>query len=83
MISGVSESNSTSKITLKKILKHSFHEFLDVEETWQGPCFLDFWTRKKSSGDKSWAVPYSSRYVDSISDMDSGLAVDLLVSYLV
>ena len=64
--------------------KHSFHEFLGVQEKWQGSCFFfDFWIRKKSSGDKVAAVPYTLRYVDFISDMNSGPAVDLLAEHFV
>ena len=44
-----------------------------------------FWIlgSKKSSGDKAAAAPYTSRYVISISDMNFGPAVDLLVKYFV
>ena len=45
-----------------------------------GTLFSRFLDSKKSPGDKSRAGPYSSRYVDSISDMKSGPAVDLLVA---
>ena len=49
----------------------------------RGLFFFDFWTGNKSSGDKVTAVPYTSRYVDFIYDMNFVLAVDLLVTYLV
>ena len=45
--------------------------------------FFRFLDSKKSSGDNVSALPYTSRYVDFISDMNSGPAVDLLVKYFV
>ena len=48
-----------------------------------GIFFFSMFGLKKSSGDKAAAVPYTSRHVDFISDMNSGPVVDLLVEYFV
>ena len=45
--------------------------------------FFSIFGLKKSSGDKAAAAPYTSRHVDSISDMNSGPAGDLLVEYFI